>query len=161
MCGAFWHECLHRPIYSDWKPAPPSESILRTNKKTAPSCVCTRVRRNWLWSCMLSIILASMATLATARWDMTNKHTLMCMGGARTLWLGPVCLCAKRQPTVCSSKASLMGLLCTELSKNQRQSKDGQITLRIILNFHKLYTIRKPVSRALSSVSFVLFCFIL
>ena len=54
-----------------------------------------------------------------------------------------------------SSKASLMGFLYTELSEKQRQSRDGQITLRIIMDFHKLYTIRKPVSRTLSSVSFV------
>ena len=54
-----------------------------------------------------------------------------------------------------SSKASPMGFLYTQLSKKQRQSKDCQITLRIILDFHKLYTIREPVSRALSSVSFV------
>ena len=54
-----------------------------------------------------------------------------------------------------SSKASPMGFLYTELSKKQRQSKDGQISLRIILDLHKFYTIGKPVSRAPSSVSFV------
>ncbi len=36
-----------------------------------------------------------------------------------------------------SSKASLMGFLYTELSKKQSQSKDGQITLRNILDMHK------------------------
>ncbi len=54
-----------------------------------------------------------------------------------------------------SSKASPMGFLYTELSKKQRQSKHGQISLRIILDLHKFYTIGKPVSRALSTVSFV------
>ena len=54
-----------------------------------------------------------------------------------------------------SSKASPMGFLYTELSEKQRQSKDGQITLRKLLDCHKFYTIGKPVSRAPSSVSFV------
>ncbi len=54
-----------------------------------------------------------------------------------------------------SSKASPMGFLYTELSKKQRQSKDGQITPRTILDLHKFYTIGKLVSRAISSVSFV------
>ncbi len=55
-----------------------------------------------------------------------------------------------------SSKASPMGFVYTQLSTKQGQSKDGQITLRIKLDFHKCYTIRKPVSRALISVSFVM-----
>ncbi len=54
-----------------------------------------------------------------------------------------------------SSIASPMGFLYTQLSTKQRQSKDGQITLRINLDFHKCYTIKKPVSRALTSVSYV------
>ncbi len=54
-----------------------------------------------------------------------------------------------------SSKASPMGFLNTELSKKQRQCKDGQITLIIILDLHKFYTIGKIVSRALFTVSFV------
>ena len=59
-----------------------------------------------------------------------------------------------------SSKASPMGFLYTQLSKKQRQCKDGQITLRTILDFHKFYTIRKPVSKALSSVSFVMLTYL-
>ncbi len=54
-----------------------------------------------------------------------------------------------------SSKASSMGFLYTQLSKKQRQSKDGSITLRMKLDFHKFYTIGKPVSRAVTTVSFV------
>ncbi len=54
-----------------------------------------------------------------------------------------------------SSKASPVGFLYTEMSKKQRQSKDGQISLKIVLDLHKLYTIGKLVSKALSSVSFV------
>ncbi len=54
-----------------------------------------------------------------------------------------------------SSKASPVGFLYTELTKKQRQSKDGQISLRIILDLHKFYTIGKPVSTVLSTVSFV------
>ncbi len=54
-----------------------------------------------------------------------------------------------------SSKASLMGFLYTELSKKQRQSKDGQISPRKIQDLHKFYTIGKLNSRAISSVTFV------
>ncbi len=54
-----------------------------------------------------------------------------------------------------SSKASSMRFVYTELSKKQRQSKDGQITLRILLDLHKFYTIGKLVSRALFFVIFV------
>ncbi len=54
-----------------------------------------------------------------------------------------------------SSKASPIVFLYTELSKKQRQTKDGQITFRIILDLHKIYTIAKLVSGALPSVSFV------
>ncbi len=52
-----------------------------------------------------------------------------------------------------SSKASPVGFLYTELSKKQRQSKHGQISLR--MDLHKFYTIGKPLSRALSALSFV------
>ncbi len=46
-----------------------------------------------------------------------------------------------------SSKASLMRFLYTELSEKQSQSKDGQITLRIIMDFHMLYTsVQRPAS---------------
>ncbi len=54
-----------------------------------------------------------------------------------------------------SSIASAIRFLYTQLSTKQRQSKDGQITFRTKLDFHKCYTIRKPVSRALTSVIFV------
>ena len=54
-----------------------------------------------------------------------------------------------------SSKASPMRFLYTELSKKQRQSKDGHITPRIILDLHKFYTIGKLVLRAISSDNLV------
>ncbi len=54
-----------------------------------------------------------------------------------------------------SSIPSPMGFLYTQLTTKQRQSKDGQITLRRKLDFHKCYTPRKPVSRAVTSVSYV------
>ncbi len=52
-------------------------------------------------------------------------------------------------------KTIFNGILDSQLPRKQRQSKDGQITVRIKLDFHKCYTIRKPVSKALTSISFV------
>ncbi len=46
-----------------------------------------------------------------------------------------------------SLKASPKGFLYTQLSKKQRQSKDRQITLTIILDFHKFYTFESPSQR--------------
>ncbi len=54
----------------------------------------------------------------------------------------------------CSSMPTPVEVLYTQLSTKQRQRKDGQITLRIKLDFHKCYTIQKPVSRALTSVKY-------
>ncbi len=52
-------------------------------------------------------------------------------------------------------KSIPMEFLYTQLSKKQRQSKDVKITLRMKLDFYKFDTIGKPVSRALTTVSFV------
>ncbi len=57
---------------------------------------------------------------------------------------------SKRVYSERSSKASPKGFLYTELSKKQKQRKDAQITLRVILDLHKFYTIAKFVLRALS-----------